>query len=181
MATFSDGKNEAWLVEFDAFIMDDINKSLGIDLCDMSSSAYELIETDEASMVKILHRVCVLASERDIPFRSFAKGVRGSKLEEGRAAILEAAADFFPREKWSRLQSNLKKRMKSRSDLQEFLQVIEMMPPGMQQGAMSAMAEMTGNIDLERLRGLSSAGNQAGEQSSAATDTQEPAESQPGD
>lgn len=202
VATFIDTNGKEWLVEFDAFLLDEIRSEIGIDLADLASRGYAKVDSDAISLIRVLSILC--RDEYSTPPgkltpRQFGKLIRGEAFASGRAAIARAARDFFPPSEWSEIQSSLAKRKESQKILasgKEFSEVwdtvgpiltaIETMPPDMKEAAMvevkKQIEEAGGDsMDLEKLTELASAIDQDSTPSNAVTDSPESAESPPED
>ena len=194
MAKFTDSKGEERTISFDAFVLDEVEQATGIDLADLSGNGYATIGQNSTALVKVLAALCGES------FKAFAPSITGQTIVDGRQAVLEAAADFFPPSEWSEIQSSLEKSKglkkaiadgKELAELGEVLETIrpilatiEAMPPEMKAGAkaemLKAIEEAGGTAsDLEQLEALASAGGQAVTPSNAAIDLPASAESQP--
>jgi len=192
MATFKDSEGGEWVVEFDAFLLDDIKTEIDLDLGDLSASAWHAIETHSPTVVKVLAVACSdECKTRSLTDRQFSKLIISEAIERGRQALLAAAKDFFPLSEWSAMESYLTKRKSGQEMmteaklltenkellpmLAEVLSLIEQMPPDMKAGAMAEIEKQVtdagGDIsDLERLAASGSVSAQDSQPLNAATD-----------
>ena len=120
MSIFRDSNGIEWRVSLDAFTLDDIRKETGVDLADLSAGGWAKIETDAGAVVRVLAVICRdEITARKCDSRQFAKGMRGTAIESGRAALLSEGADFFPPSEWSVILSNCAKRRDMRANTEQ--------------------------------------------------------------
>lgn len=110
MSSFTCAEFQEWLLDFDAFLLDRIEKEAGVDLADMSAAGLLAVTQD----VKALARVLVVAceqerKERHVSADDFQKRIRRDVITGAREALLDALADFFPQSEWFEMLSNLEK------------------------------------------------------------------------
>lgn len=106
MSTLTDNNGKNWQVELDAFTLGDLRDELEIQL--EADGLYQL-EQSEEKLVKALAVICREALGETTP-RQFARGFSGEALTRALEAVREAAAHFFPKKRWSEMQSYLKTR-----------------------------------------------------------------------
>jgi len=110
MARFNDKKKRTWKIDLDAYVLKEVRSRTSIDLGDLSADGWAQLENDIDLVDVLLVLTEDQREEREVKPREFAKTVRGPVLDHARAAIQEAAADFFPPERWSGMQSRLEAR-----------------------------------------------------------------------
>lgn len=110
MSIFSDALGQEWTIEFDGATLDRVFAEAKIDLADMSANGLLAIERDAKALVRVLTAACAdQLRQRRKPAAEFQKQIRKDAITRGRAAVLDALADFFPESEWSAMQSNLTK------------------------------------------------------------------------
>jgi hypothetical protein len=146
VASFKDNNGDLWQVDLDGFSIEDATKRTGINLADVSAGGYATLESDAAAVVRVLAVLCEdEIKRRNWTAKQFSKGLKKEAIEAGRAAIWEAAADFFPASEWSAIQQNWTKRKegaKATRDLETMgplLEAISRMPPDMRMGAVDEL------------------------------------------
>lgn len=121
MSTFKDNNGREWHLEFDAIQLAEIHKVTGVDLADLSGSGLLRLESDCKALVPVLQIMLRdQIQKQGFTGEQFAKAIRKDALLDAPAAILAAAADFFPPKQWSEIVSTCDQ---SRS-LQSHLKVI---------------------------------------------------------
>lgn len=118
MPTFKDNHGREWRVELDAPLMGEVRTATGVDLGDLNGGGYLKIESDVIVLVAVAKILC-----RDeikingLTPEQFGKALRKDALPQAAAAIVAAAADFFPTSSWSAIQSSLLNARKFRAQL----------------------------------------------------------------
>jgi hypothetical protein len=148
MSVFRSSDGNEWRICLDAFLLDEIKKSTGIDLADLSAGGWWTLETDAGAVGRVLAIVCGdEVRARKIESRLFVRTIRGQAIADGRAALLSEGADFFPPSEWSAIQSSLEKRRTNQTattdltTLEPMLRAIALMPEDMRLGATEALRE----------------------------------------
>lgn len=188
MAVFKDTSGKEWRVYLDAFTIADAKKETGIDLADLSAGGWQAIESDASAVVRVLAVVCAEEiARRKMTGRDFAKQMRGKAIQEGREALAEEAADFFPPSEWSAIRDNLRKRTSQAAQMEaamvaakstELIPLIEAfskLPASMQERLIASGGD-TYSLKFEE---SGSASGQTVTPSSAVTSSPESAESVP--
>ena len=182
MATFKDSEGGKRQFEFDAFNLDRIRSEHSIDLADLSGSGFAKIDND-IDLVKVLAVIFV----EDL--KDMARVIRGKVIDKARAAVMEAAADFFPPRRWSEIQSNLAKRrameipmavMPERiNEALPLMQAFMSLTPEERASLIQEEIGGEGNIDSQALQELASVGGLGATPLKHATNELASVESQP--
>ena len=163
MASFTDVMGRSWQVELDGPLMGEIRDQAKVDLADLSGNGYLKIENDAPSLVAVLKIICRDAIARHSPPltpEQFGKQIRKDALIDAAAAVLAAAADFFPTNKWSETLSRCESARKMRMDLSPVIPMLSVLDePGMPSRLKDAVMEAIG--EHVRQLGGSSAGAQS--------------------
>ena len=147
MAYFKDITGQEWSIEFDGLLLDRARSETSLDLGDLSGKAYVTIENDIASLVKVLAVLCREQIEtRKVTREAFAKLIRKDVIVDAIAAIMAAAADFFPTRTWSAVQSRLSAASQMYQETQAIAPLMEILnspsiPERMKEAVLDAMAE----------------------------------------
>lgn len=182
--TFRDRSNRDWRVEWDGLLLDDVRTQTTIDLADLSGGGLAIIETDAPKLVKVL---AVLLREQiagaKLSNEQFSKAIRGDVLTSAFAAVLEAAADFFPQDTWSGIQRHLTSQRTFRTNWIKVKPLLaKLNEPEMESlrpAVLQALTEMMGGIDGQQLQELMSATGQVATPSPPVTSSPEKLESTP--
>ncbi len=117
MAKFKDAKGDAWAIELDAFILDDIRTQVGVDLVDLSTDGLADVTSDVVKLVKVLGVLC--GDEREerslTADRAFGKRIKGDAIQRAIEAVVEAVEDFFPKNETFDIRSRWKTAMNFKS------------------------------------------------------------------
>ena len=148
MAVFKDSNGDEFRIDLDGFLIEDATKRTGINLADVSAGGYATLESDAGAVVRVLAVLCEdEIKRRNWTPRQFAKGVKKDAIDRGRAAIWEAAADFFPANEWSAIQRNWATRKESAKATMEMetvaplLTAISSLPPDLRAAAVEKLRE----------------------------------------
>lgn len=181
MPTFKDINGREWKVEWDGLLLADVLTETGVDLADLSAGGIATIEQESPKLVRVL---TVLLrdeiKEAKLSDRQFSKGIRGNVFKEAFAAVLGAAADFFPQSVWLEVQQRFESQRKFRESWTKIKPLLaKLREPEMEAlrpAVLQALTEMMGGMDSGTLQDLISATGQDATQSSPATDSPEKSE-----
>jgi hypothetical protein len=124
VSTFKDALGQPWQIEFDGFLLDQIEKEAQVDLADLSAAGLYAVQSDVKALVRVLAVACgEQLKEKRKPAADFQRQIRKDAITRSRAALMVALADFFPESEWSEMQSNLVKRQTSPEMTPEQLQL----------------------------------------------------------
>lgn len=179
MALFTDNIGREWSIEFDGILLDRVNSETGIDFGDLTAKAYSRIQTDVSALVKVL---CVLCSDqiaaKKLDRQQFAKEIRKDAFASAIAAIMAAAADFFPAQTWSEMDSSCEAVMSQVRTMRPMAPIMAMLdsktvPDRMKDALMLILEEQirSGSLSAQSEAGKSVSGQDV-TQSSAATESQ---------
>jgi hypothetical protein len=174
--TFKDINDRQWRVEWDGLLLDDVRTETGIDLADLSAGGLATIDQDAPKLVKVLS---VLLREEisaaKMTDRQFSKAIRGKALPAALAAVLGAAADFFPESVWLEVQQRFESQREFRTNWTKIKPLLaKLNEPEMENlrpTIFQALTEMMGGGSLEHFQALASATGQVPTQSPPATDS----------
>ena len=138
VAIFRDAEGKEWQFSFDGFVLDEVKKTTGIDLADLSAGGWWTLETDAGAVGRVMATVVFLSG--DTARRKMAAAIRGKSIVAARDALVLEGADFFPQNEWFVIQSNLAKRRTNEATVdtatvEPLMRLIGMLPQDMQRGA----------------------------------------------
>ena len=157
MALFKDAMGREWLVELDGPTMGSIRDQAKVDLADLSGNGYLKIETDAPSLVAVLQIICREAiAKAGLTAEQFGKQIRKDALKHAAAAVLDAAADFFPKKAWCETLSRLSTSRTMRTKLDGMKPMLAILddpgiPERMKTAVMEAITEMiqAGGVNID--------------------------------
>ena len=124
MSIFKDALGQEWRLEFDAFLMDRIEREAKVDLADLSAGGLLAVERDVKALVRVLVVACEdQRKERSKSAEEFQKAIRNDAITWARKALQEALADFFPEKEWSAMLSNLTTRKTRAGQMTEMMEL----------------------------------------------------------
>lgn len=185
MTTFTDADGRAWRVEFDGLLLDEVEKSTGIDLADLSGGGLARLDEHAPSLIRVLTVLCAEEiSAKKLTPKEFAKGIRREAFPAAMKAVLAAAEDFFPKSSWSELQLRLTETRQIAEHWTKLKPLLRKLnepdvPRAMQDAVMAALAEMIEGIDLQSLATAAAAGGPEDTPPTSAADSPASAESAP--
>jgi hypothetical protein len=164
MPGFRDATGKPWeLPVLDCPLIELVRERCSIDLADPSGMALITLERDPVKLLAVL-RLLIPGSD------SLAAGLRGEALESAFEAARGAVRDFFPRARWSRLESLLTQQ-KEVEEMRAMFSALAGMPEEAKQAVMEAVrAASDGTIGSEQLTAAMSALGQDGTPSSVLGD-----------
>jgi hypothetical protein len=187
VSVFKDVMGRQWIVELDGLVMARVRDEAKIDLADLSGNGYLRVETDTPSLVAALQVICrQQIKDKGLDAETFARGIKKDALTESAAAVVDAAADFFPTKIWSAVLSRLEtsRQMKSQTmSMSPLLTILDDpgMPERMKDAVMDAIGELIRTAGANTALGPStekpSAGGPAATLFTPASDSLESAES----
>ena len=160
MASFTDAVGRTWNIEFDGPLMGEVRDKAKVDLADLSGIGYLKLETDAPSLVAALKILCreSIAAVGLTP-EQFAKSIRKDALSDAAAAVIAAAADFFPTKTWSEVRSRCESARKTRS---EFAALIPLMAILEEPGVPERLKNAVMTVVTTHLQAAESGANGAG-------------------
>lgn len=163
--TFKDINGREWKIEWDGLLLDDVRTETGIDLADLSAGGLATIDQDAPKLVKVLS---VLLREEikaaSLTDRQFSKLIKRDVQPAAFAAVLGAAADFFPVNVWSDVQQRFETQREFQTNWMRIKPLLaKLNEPSMESlrpTILQALTEMMGGLTSEKLEALASATGQ---------------------
>lgn len=148
----------SWQVELDGPLMGEVRDQAKVDLADLSGNGYLRIETDAPTLVATLKILCRAAiTSVGITPDQFAKSIRKDALTDAAAAVIAAAADFFPTKTWSEMLSRCESARKMRTEFSGLIPMLAMLEePGVPERLKDAVMAVIG--EQLKMAGATSAG-----------------------
>lgn len=166
MPAFNDNAGRDWIIRFDGVTLGELRDSLGIDLADITGETYLKLETDQASLVRVICFLCrdQLAGNAVTPAQ-LSNLLCGEVAEAAMQAIWGAAKVFFRPKLLSALECAYKTRKAMADQWAEMAPAMAMLnqpdlPEAMRAAVMESLA-----MRMNALSGNS----QASEESQSAT------------
>ena len=147
MSTFTDSMGDTWSIQFDGLLLDEVFEKTNVDLADISAGGLAAIESDPKALVKVLVVLCAdELSSRGKTARDLSKRIVGEAIERASAAVVGAAAAFFPPRHWSEVESRLKQQREFNDQWATMRPLVAKLnqpdfPSAMKDAVMAAIAE----------------------------------------
>lgn len=110
MPSFKDINGREWTISVNGYSLGQVKKSLDVNLCDLNSGILDRLASDPVLLVDVLYVLCRNQCEvANITDRQFGESLVGDPIEAAAKALVEAIADFFPKERRDLFKDLIKK------------------------------------------------------------------------